>query len=141
VAARHAGELVHLKTAGTSYLEALRVLARVDPLLFREILAHARCQYEQERRSYHVSAELARVPAPEAVSDEQLPELLEDFDARQVLHVTFGAVLSATDGGGRPRFRERLHEVLQAHEEEHWAALEAHLARHLEAFSGQRRAL
>ncbi len=28
--ARHAGELVHLKTAGTSYLEALRAIARVD---------------------------------------------------------------------------------------------------------------
>ncbi|MDW8072076.1 MAG: tagaturonate epimerase family protein, partial [Anaerolineae bacterium] len=37
IAARVAGELVHLKTAGTSYLEALRVVARTHPLLFRDI--------------------------------------------------------------------------------------------------------
>ena len=40
--ARHAGSLVHLKTAGTSYLEALRAIAGVDPAFFREILALAR---------------------------------------------------------------------------------------------------
>ncbi|HSO24897.1 MAG TPA: tagaturonate epimerase family protein, partial [Chondromyces sp.] len=33
------GPLVHLKTAGTSYLEALRTVAAAEPELFREILA------------------------------------------------------------------------------------------------------
>jgi hypothetical protein len=37
---------------------------------------------------------LAKVPRPETLSDEQLPGLLEQFDARQALHVTFGSVLS-----------------------------------------------
>ena len=32
-----AGDLVHLKTAGTSYLEALRTISVVDPSVFREI--------------------------------------------------------------------------------------------------------
>ena len=134
IAARHAGELVHLKTAGTSYLEALRTVSRLDGPFFREILAYAIQHYEQERRSYHVSARLDRVPDPRTVADEQLPKLLDDFDARQVLHVTFGTVLSCVDAGGVPVFRDRLYRLLERNEEAHYAALETHLTRHLLPF-------
>ena len=119
--------MVHLKTAGTSYLEALRVVAQVDPALFREILAFARERYEQDRASYHVSAEVHRVPAPADLPNERLPDLLEDFDARQVLHVTFGSTLA--------RFGAQLKAALRAHEEHHYAALERHFVRHLEPFT------
>jgi tagaturonate epimerase len=118
---------VHLKTAGTSYLEALRVVAQVDPALFREILAFGREHYEQDRASYHVSAEVRRVPAPADLLDARLPDLLEDFDARQVLHVTFGSTLA--------RFGSQLKAVLQAHEENYSATLERHFVRHLEPFA------
>ncbi len=85
--------LVHLKTAGTSYVEALRVVARVDPALFREILAFARGRYLQDRQSYHVSASLTSLPDTAALPDNALPPLLDDLHARQVLHVTFGSTL------------------------------------------------
>jgi hypothetical protein len=121
--------MVHLKTAGTSYLEALRVVAQVDPALFRDILALARERYEQDRASYHVSAELRRVPAPADLTDTRLPDLLENFDARQVLHVTFGSALA--------RFGARLQALLRAHEEEYAETLERHFVRHLVAFAGK----
>jgi len=117
---------VHLKTAGTSYLEALRVLAQVDPPLFREILALGRVRYSEDRASYHVSAEVSRVPAPADVPDAQLPTLLDDFDAREVLHVTFGSALA--------RFQARLKAALLAHEEAYSQDLEAHFYRHLKPF-------
>src|SRR4029079_5297131 len=107
--------MVHLKTAGTSYLEALRVMAVVDTALFREILAFARERYEQDRASYHVSGEVRRVPAPADLPDARLPGLLDDFDARQVLHVTFGSSLA--------RFGARLKAALRAHEADYDAAL------------------
>lgn len=132
--AQHAGELFHLKTAGTSYLEALRAVAELDPTLFREILDFARNRYETDRATYHVSALLERVPHPAEVPDRDLPALLEHFDTRQVLHVTFGSVLTATDAQSRPRFRDRLLAVLQAHEETHYRLLEAHFDRHLRPF-------
>jgi hypothetical protein len=119
--------MVHLKTAGTSYLEALRVMAHADVVLFREILAFARERYEQDRASYHVSGEVRRVPAPADLRDAQLPDLLEDVDARQVLHVTFGSMLA--------RFGARLKAALRAHEEEYDATLERHFVRHLEPFA------
>ncbi len=84
---------VHLKTAGTSYLEALRVLAMVNPGLFREIYTFSRNRYDTDKVSYHVSAEFAKMPDPEQLSDAQLPALLDNFHARQALHVCFGSVL------------------------------------------------
>ena len=118
--------LVHLKTAGTSYLEALRVIARLEPALFRQIIGFARERYPQDRASYHVSADPSRLPDWMAWPDERLPALLEDFHARQVLHVTFGSVLA--------RFRTELLAALHAHEEAYHAALERHFRRHLEPF-------
>jgi len=126
IAARHAGGLVHLKTAGTSYLEGLRALAGADPAFFRAILTLARARYETDRASYHVSADVRRVPPPETLRDDELPALLDDFHARQVLHVTFGYVI-ATCG-------DRLRAALEAHQEAYYAALEAHFRRHLAPF-------
>lgn len=118
--------LVHLKTAGTSYLEALRVTAQVDPALFRAILDCARAHYPEDRATYHVSAELDRVPAPSTVPDERLPDLLNAFDARQVLHVTFGTALA--------RFGPELLTLLRAHESAYDEALQSHFTRHLAPF-------
>lgn len=135
VAVRWAGDLVHLKTAGTSYLEALRAVARVEPALFREILGFALAHYETDRASYHVSGQLERMLRPEALSDDRLEEALDHFDTRQALHVTFGTVLTAQGADGKYLFRDRLYAVLEEHEEAHYAALESHIARHLAPFS------
>jgi hypothetical protein len=129
IAARLAHGLVHLKTAGTSYLEALRALSSASPALFRDIYVFARERYETDRQTYHVSAQLDRAPAPAALTDARLPSLLEDFDARQVLHVTFGSVL--TDAQLGPRFRSELIANQAAYD----TCLEAHFRRHLEPFA------
>lgn len=122
------GGRVHLKTAGTSYLEALRVTAQHDPALFKEILALAIERFETDKASYHISANLGNVPTPDTLADDALAALLDDNDARQVLHVTFGSALDA--------FKPRLMALLQHHESEHYATLARHFARHLEPFMG-----
>ena len=126
IIARHAGDLVHLKTAGTSYLEALRAIASIDHDLFRQILSFARLRYNEDKATYHVSADPDKVPLPDTLTDGELASVLDLFDGRQVLHVTFGSVLT--------RFGERLKEVLAKHEETHYAALEAHFVKHLAPF-------
>jgi len=134
VAARCADGLVHVKTAGTSYLEALRSVALVAPDLFREILAFALERWDEDRATYHVSADPAKVRRPDELADEELPAVLDGFDGRQVLHVTFGSVLTAARAGSY-LFRDRLYEALLAHEDEHYAALEKHLRRHAAPFA------
>lgn len=135
IAAKLAGSLIHVKTAGTSYLEALRVLAQLETDLFRRILDFARDRYETDRASYHVSAELAKVPAASELADHQLPRLLDDFDAREVLHVTFGSVMTTKNTDGGTMFRNELLAKLCEHEEAYAQSLERHIGRHMEMLS------
>jgi hypothetical protein len=125
---------VHVKTAGTSYLEALRTLASCEPELFREILDFSRSLYEHERRTYHVSAELERVPAASELDDDALPRLFDDDDTRQVLHVTFGRVLTDKGSDGEFIFKNRLLDALARHEAAHYDNLVAHFRRHTAPF-------
>jgi hypothetical protein len=129
IAAEIAGEWVHLKTAGTSYLEALRAIARLNPSLFREIVAFALERYPTDRATYHVSAEVAKAPDITKWPDDRLPILLDDFHGREVLHVTFGSVLSY-----RP-FREPFLATLRGYEETYYHMLEAHFNKHLSPFN------
>jgi len=124
--ARATGGLCHVKTAGTSYLVALDVVARRRPNLFREIAAQSIASFVDDRATYHISADPSRIPPLETVPDRGLPELVAAHDSRQVLHVAYGSILSSPLG-------ERLRSVLREQEEEHLAALAGHLGRHIAA--------
>jgi hypothetical protein len=137
MAAAHTRRIVHLKTAGTSYLEALRAVAQVSPELFRSIYVFARERYDQDRASYHVSATVAGAPEPAQLADAHLPALLEDFHVRQVLHVTFGSVLTARHADGGLVFTDRMRSILQAHSDVYAECLERHFVRHLRPFAGR----
>jgi hypothetical protein len=117
--AKHWGDRIHVKTAGTSYLEALRVLAAHEPDLFSKIYLLGRECYETDRRTYHVSAQLNQLP-----HIDDLPSLLNDFHAREVLHVTFGSVLA--------RFGVELKAALAKHETAYYEGLQTHFDKHLQ---------
>jgi len=116
---KHWGERIHVKTAGTSYLEALRVLAKHEPDLFLKIYSLGRERYETDRRTYHVSAKLKMLPV-----DIDLPLLLDDFHAREILHVTFGSVLTV--------FGAEIKSAISKHEDAYCEALKIHFGKHLE---------
>jgi len=126
VLAREGAGMWHVKTAGTSYLVALEVVARHAPNLFREIAELSLARFAEDRATYHLSTDLSRIPELARLSDEELPKLLAQEDSRQVLHVAFGSVLKSSLG-------EELRRVLVEHEEAHYEALARHLGRHLVA--------
>ena len=130
IAARLAGNYVHLKTAGTSYLEALRAVARADPAIFRLIADLAVERYPVDRSSYHVSAETAALKPMLAGPDEDLEMLLDDFHGREILHVTYGSVLN------HPHLGPTLFEILRTHEELYTQLVAQHFDRHLKPFGG-----
>jgi tagaturonate epimerase len=130
--------MFHVKTAGTSYLEALRVVARHDEKLFREIVEFSRSRYDVDKATYHVSATLADAPAVKDVKTAaELERLyLENwsevkggkgftFLGRQILHCTFGSVL--TDAKYGPAVRD----VLTKHPGTYKEVLELHFGKHL----------
>ncbi|MGH9328360.1 MAG: tagaturonate epimerase family protein [Terriglobia bacterium] len=129
IAARVAGNLVHLKTAGTSYLEALRAVAVLNPGLFREIVPFAIERYATDRASYHVSADASKAPSITSLPDDRLTSLLDNFHAREVLHVTFGSVIN------EKRFREPFFTTLRGDEETYYRIIEDHFNKHLAPFA------
>lgn len=128
IASRIAGDLVHLKTAGTSYLEALRAIGKTNPQLFRNIAAFAAGRYPTDRASYHVSAEVEKMPDVATLADDELTSLLDDFHAREILHVTFGSVLHHAD------FRAPFLATLRENEETYYDVLETHFDKHFAPF-------
>jgi len=132
IAAKATKGLVHLKTAGTSYLEALRTIATIDPEFFTEIYTFCKDRYEIDKVSYHVSAHVDQAPDTSKISN--VSEILDQFDAREILHVTFGSVLKEKVENGSYRFFERFMQVLRNHPEEYAQNLEKHFLRHLKPF-------
>lgn len=132
IAAKATKGLVHLKTAGTSYLEALRTIAELDPAFFQKIYEFCLNHYETDKVSYHVSAKLSR--APIASNVENWPALLDQFDAREILHVTFGSVLQEKTLEGVSAFYDHLINLLKENPDLYAQNLEKHFLRHLLPF-------
>lgn len=132
----------HVKTAGTSYLEALRVAAIEQPDLFREICQFSRQHYNRDKATYHVHATLEQTPPPSNLLDDlKLQDVyLERWEnvppdrglvepGRQILHCTFGSVL--TDEKLGPALRECLESNLSTYTD----VLSEHFSRHLDSLA------
>ena len=75
---------------------------------------------------------IGRAPHPQDVTDWNA--LLDQFDAREILHVAFGSVLTEKTANGQSRFRDRLVSILRANSEAYAENLERHFVRHLKPF-------
>lgn len=129
----------HVKTAGTSYLEALRVVAKHDAAAFRAIIDFSRDRYETDKATYHVSATLADAPltadADDATLESEYLELWKDVPVgkgftkpgRQILHCTFGSVLTNDKWG------KIVLDCLKSHPDTYTEVLDDHFGRHLDA--------
>lgn len=120
---------LHLKTAGTNWLEALRIIARREPSLFRELYERAREWLPEAKRFYVVKVEATDLPEASTLLDTELEQLLEKEEARQVLHLGYGFLLNPAND----RWRYRIYEALSRYEEDYWEALQIHLSKHIRA--------
>ena len=140
--ARQTKGLFHVKTAGTSYLEALRVVARHDVGLFRRIIDFSRSRYERDKATYHVSATLKSAPPANEIKEARLLErhylgLWDEIKGpgglsnpgRQILHCTFGSVL--TDAA----LKGEVLAVLEGNPRAYQEILADHFGRHLKSLA------
>lgn len=129
----------HVKTAGTSYLEALRVACRTDSDLFGEIAAFSMGRFETDRATYAISATLKGTPEPQGLATDELERrYLDEDNGRQILHVTYGSVLTARekDNPAAYLFRDRLFALLLDHRRLHDQLLAGRLGKHLRLLRG-----
>ncbi|MHC1786039.1 MAG: tagaturonate epimerase family protein [Christensenellales bacterium] len=128
---RLTGGAFHLKTAGTNWLEAVRLVAREDPAFYRRLHAFALGHFQDATRYYHVTTDLQKIPALDSLADGDLPGLMDMNDARQLLHITYGLILSDMQPDGSFTFRDALYALLDRCAGDYAALLERHIGRHL----------
>lgn len=116
---------LHLKTAGTSWLEAVRVIAEKDPVLYRVMHRCALENFNAMLKLYHITADISKIPNVDQLYDDQLVKLMDMAEARQLLHITYGAILN--DKTIRPLFFAAMHKF----ENEYVAGLKLHFEKHL----------
>ncbi|MCL2079498.1 MAG: tagaturonate epimerase family protein [Oscillospiraceae bacterium] len=131
--AKICGGKFHLKTAGTSWLEAVRLIAKVRPALYRQMHTFALSHLSEAKKYYHTTEDTSKIEDIRSVSDCDLPGYMEHEDARQVLHIAYGLILSAKTEDGPALFRDEIYKTLGEHDSEYAAALEKHIGRHLTA--------
>lgn len=124
--------IFHVKTAGTNWLEAMRVVSMVDPKFYREVHAYALEAFDEATKYYHVTTDLTKIPALDTLSDAELPSYFDQNDARQLIHITYGLILSRKNADGSFTFRDRLYELWREHEGVYTEALVRHIGRHLD---------
>ncbi|MFZ5988758.1 MAG: tagaturonate epimerase family protein [Bacillota bacterium] len=126
------GRVFHLKTAGTSWLEAVRVIAQYKPNLYRRMHSIALTRLEDAKKYYHISTDAAKIPGIDTIKDEDLPGLMDNDECRQLLHITYGFILADKKAVGRNGLRDELYEFLNSFENEYYNALEKHIGKHLD---------
>jgi tagaturonate epimerase len=131
---RHTRNRFHLKTSGTSWLEALRVIASADPALFREALTATHAGLADALKLYHITADFKKIPALDTLTDAELPGLLDLNEARQLLHISYGTLLQNADIG------PNLMIAMFANEDKYYEALVNHIGKHLTALGLEKRA-
>jgi len=127
IVSRYTEGMFHVKTAGTSYLEAVKVIAKHNPSLFREMHQCALETFEKNRLSYRLTTNLAKVPSLEKLNEAETVEgLTINDDWRQVIHVAYGVLLD--------KFGKRMLDVLRENREDYYQTVSEHIRRHLETF-------
>jgi len=125
--------IFHVKTAGTNWLEAMRVVAQADPGLYREIHKYALSVFSEAKKYYHVTTDLGKIPDVDSLANGDLPKLFENNDSRQLIHITYGLILSRKNPGSETfTFRDKLYDLWQKHEELYNQLLFRHIGKHLD---------
>ena len=122
----------HLKTAGTSWLEAVRTISKVEPELFRKIYAYAIEVYSQASEFYVITYGPKTMPEISAYRDDELITLMDRDDVRQTLHIAYGYILCDQDEKGNYKFREEVYSALNKNIETYDDMLERHFNRHMD---------
>jgi tagaturonate epimerase len=132
IIAKYTNGVLHVKTAGTNWLEAVRVITRTNPGLYRRMHKYALEHLDEALKYYHITPDLSTIAPLDSVSDAELPEYMNNDAARQVIHVTYGILLTAKDETGNFLFRDEFFQTLNEKEEEYRQALVSHIGKHVE---------
>jgi hypothetical protein len=129
---RETRSVFHVKTAGTNWLEAMRTVAAADPALYRAVHRFALSAFNEVTAYYHVTTNLANIPDLDQLKDNELPALFNNNDARQLIHITYGPILTHKKPDGSFTFKTALYTLWRDYETLYHDALYKHIQKHLD---------
>ncbi len=111
----------HLKTSGTSWLQAVKMIAISEPDLFRKLYEKSLSSLPESKKSYVV----AIVPEqfPDSVPAGDILNFFARLDVRQLLHISYGVLLDT--------YGEQIITALNSNEELHYKLVREHITQHL----------
>jgi len=125
----------HLKTAGTSWLEALKVIAIKNPTLYRVIHKKAIKSFDEAKKLYHVTTDISKIKDIDSLPDQNLPDYLNKNESRQLLHITYGSILNDKN------IHSDFFQTLDENEKLYIQKLDEHFTKHLSELGIKRREL
>ncbi|MCT3398811.1 tagaturonate epimerase family protein [Lentilactobacillus hilgardii] len=126
----------HVKTAGTNWLEALRVIAHKDPKFMLELYKFSYENLDDVKAFYVFNAQTdGTAPKPESITTENVMDLLDNDDARQVLHTMYGSIMNLKHNYHYV-YRDKLWNILLKNQALYDKYLNIHIAEHLDLLQG-----
>jgi tagaturonate epimerase len=114
------GGRYHVKTSGTTWLQAVKLVASEDPQFFGEMYQTSLENLSETKKAYHVSIQRGDFPAE---VDGDAVEFLEKSEVMQLCHISYGVLLD--------KYRDRLYRLLREREAEHYGFVGGNIERHL----------
>ncbi len=119
------GGRYHVKTSGTTWLQAVKLVAAEDPGFFEEMYQTSLENLSETKKAYHVS--IQREDFPATVQGDALA-FFEKPDIMQLCHISYGVLLD--------KYRDRLYDLLRRKETEHYGFVAGNIDRHLKLLIG-----
>lgn len=92
---------LHLRTEGLSWIEAVRLIAREDPSLYRIVYSMAMTAWPMAQEYFHANAAVQTLPELDSLKDKILPTLFGRPALRSLISLTYPQVI-------RSQLRERI---------------------------------
>ena len=117
-----AGSHFHLKTSGTSWLQAVQMIAAVNPELFCKLYEASLAALPESKKAYVVAITPEQFPV-------HVPSDIADFyarlDVRQLIHISYGVLLDM--------YKQEIVDALDSNEQQHYSFVKDHIVRHLKS--------
>lgn len=120
----------HVKTAGTNWLEALRVIAKNDPAFMVDLYAFAMDNLNAAKAYYAIDATTENTIQVKDIDINNVATTLDDDMSRQLLHVTFGLILTYTVDGVK-MYKDRIYDILKNNYDDYTYFLKQHIGKHV----------
>ena len=126
----------HVKTAGTNWLEALRVIAHKDPKFMLELYKFSYENLDDVKDFYVFNAQTdGTAPKPKDMNTENVMDLLDNDDARQILHTMYGSIMNLKHNYHYV-YRDKFWTILLQNQALYDRYLNIHIAEHLDLLQG-----